>query len=121
MTRAEVKKLFREYRENEKSIKELELRILELETLAEKMTPSYQKSEGSQGFNTDSKVEEYCIKIEQIQKRIDAIKERQKMALHYLGLLKPHQKYLIKACLLYNVSYSTIAKRNTQQAEISKE
>lgn len=113
----EIKKLFRNYNYNKNRLPELELTIEYLESKAEKITPSYSKSEGQTSLSVSSKVEENSVKVVDMLKYRDKLMYDIAMTEELMSHLKSHQRYLIKSCLIYHVSYSKVAEREHTTAK----
>lgn len=122
MTTQEIKRLFRDYNKTKKKYNNVMMRIEELETKATKTTTNYEPQEGSTGvFNTSSKVEEYSIKVVELQEIADSYKQDLDLADSLLLKLKVYQRYLIKSCLIYHNSYDKMAEvTNTSARNIEK-
>lgn len=79
ISKNELIKLLKKYNDIEQYIVTLNEQYLEVYTESTKITPSY-KSDGSStgGFNTESKVENNCIKLVEIANKLDKLEEKKK-------------------------------------------
>lgn len=101
-------------------IREIQERIDILRTQAEKITPTL-SDDTSHSSDTTSKVERNVIKIVELERRIDKLKNTIKQCDDFLAGLKPYQRYIIKTCLIDHVPYAVIARReNTSTQNIAK-
>lgn len=116
-----IKALFRNYRINCKKLKQEQERYEELETKAEKITPTYVKDGSMGGAGTDSKIERNVIAMVECRNRIEFFQMKVDLTNLMLSRLKSHQRYLIKSCMIYNNSYQEVAYReNTSEKNIQK-
>ena len=101
-------------------IREIQERIDILRTQAEKITPTL-SDDTSHSSDTSSKVERNVIKIVELERRIDKIKNTIQQCDDFLAGLKPYQRYIVKTCLIDHVPYTVIARReNTSTQNIAK-
>ena len=102
-------------------MKQEQERYEELETKAEKITPTYVKDGSMGGAGTDSKIERNVIAMVECRNRIEFLQMKVDLVDLMLSKLKSHQRYLIKSCMIYNNSYQEVALReNTSEKNIQK-
>lgn len=117
MGQINVKMLFVRYNENKANIEALKERIEEIETKATKITPGYSDNGGSSGFNSSSKVENNCIKVVDLQNKIDTLEWKIKEADRLLYMLKPYQRHLVTRCYIDGSSFSVVARQEKTTAD----
>jgi len=101
-------------------IREIQERIDILRVQAEKITPTL-SDDTSHSSDTSSKVERNVIKIVELERRIEKIKNTIQQCDDFLASLKPYQRYIIKTCLIDHVPYTVIARsENTSTQNIAK-
>lgn len=109
MEAQDIRYLFRNYNRYKQIIENLKDKLQTLRTQAEKITPNYGSEGGSGGKNSNSKVENYAIKIQECEDNIKKIQMFVDTADDYLRQLKTHQRKLIKDVLINDNSYEYIA------------
>ena len=121
MDTQEVKRLLRNLNRYKSKSKELQERVEIFRTQAEKITPSYGNSGGGSGFNSSSKVEDNVIKYEQLLDEIKRLDGLVAQGYAMMGKLKSYQRYIVRSCLVYHMSYMKMAEReNTTSHNVKK-
>jgi hypothetical protein len=104
-----VKSILWGIKEKEKKYKTLCEKIEVLQTRAEKITPNYVKSEGSCGFNSESKVEQNCVEIVEYERQAQKLKAQIDFANGLLKHIKSYQRYLVKKAYIFHIPIKRIA------------
>lgn len=103
------------YNKNKIKIDKLTEKYLYYESIAEKITTSYNQDGGTGG--EDSKIEKYAIKMAEISKQRDRYIKQIQEAEEILYRLKPHQRYFISTCLIHHIPVSVVAFQEDTTSE----
>ena len=116
MKRNDKKKYLRDYIYIDSDIMALQDEYEILYTQATKMTPVQNEIGGGHATKMDSAVERNAVKLVEIQRKIEKLKDKKKRIEAEVAKLKPHQRYLITRVDLEHVPISRVA-RETHRAE----
>lgn len=116
MEKRQVKKLFTTLNANRMKVLQLEEDILYLETVAEKITTSYSEDKGGGSFDTTSKIEKNCVKIADLQTKIDFLRAKITHTEDLMLKLKPYQRYIVSNCIVHHIPYSVMAEQEDTTA-----